>query len=103
MSDSGRTKNLLLTAGMSVATRPPPPTTAQSSLTGNFPDGGQVPGSRPVETGPYTARPMSMARTARTLRDLAEPIAACVYFVPEALEGYKKLGLDDYATGYFSS
>jgi hypothetical protein len=46
---------------------------------------------------------MSTARTARTLRDLAEPIAACVYFVPEALEGYKKLGLDDYATGYFSS
>jgi hypothetical protein len=43
------------------------------------------------------------ARTARRLRDLAEPIAGCVYFVPEALDGYKALGLDDYASGYFGS
>ena len=40
---------------------------------------------------------------ARRLRDLAEPIAACVYFVPEALEGYNALGLDDFASGYFGS
>jgi hypothetical protein len=40
---------------------------------------------------------------ARRLRDLAEPIAACVYFVPEALDGYKVLGLDDYGSGYFGS
>ena len=45
----------------------------------------------------------TMTRTARRLRDLAEPIAACVYFVPEALEGYRNLGLDDYASGYFGS
>lgn len=46
---------------------------------------------------------MTLARTARRLRDLAEPIAACVYFVPEALDGYKELGLDDYASAYFGS
>ncbi len=46
---------------------------------------------------------MSLARTARHLRDLAEPIAACVYFVPEALDAYKELGLDDYASAYFGS
>jgi hypothetical protein len=40
---------------------------------------------------------------ARRLRDLAEPIAACVYFVPEVLDSYKALGLDDYTSGYFGS
>lgn len=38
----------------------------------------------------------------RRLRDLAEPIAACVYFVPEALGAYEELGLG-YAPGYFCS
>ena len=46
---------------------------------------------------------MSTARTARTLRDLAEPIAGCVYFVPEAQKAYADLGLDDYAVSYFGS
>lgn len=39
----------------------------------------------------------------RRLRDLAEPIAACVYFVPETLDAYRELGLDDYVQGYFCS
>jgi helix-turn-helix protein len=39
----------------------------------------------------------------RRLRDLCEPIAGAVYFVPEAREAYKALGLDDYAQGYFTS
>jgi hypothetical protein len=38
----------------------------------------------------------------RRLRDLAEPIAANVYFAPEAQEAYAALGLD-YPTGYFCS
>jgi hypothetical protein len=41
-------------------------------------------------------------QTARRLRDLLEPIAAGVYFAPEAIEGYKELGLD-YFEGYFCS
>lgn len=41
--------------------------------------------------------------TSRRLRDLAEPIAACVYFAREAFDAYKELGLDDYAQGYFCS
>ncbi|MGH8984949.1 MAG: SCO6745 family protein [Acidimicrobiia bacterium] len=40
--------------------------------------------------------------TARRLRDLVEPIAAGVYFAPEAIEGYKAEGLD-YFEGYFCS
>ncbi|MGQ0803086.1 MAG: SCO6745 family protein [Actinomycetota bacterium] len=40
--------------------------------------------------------------TARRLRDHLEPIAAGVYFAPEAIEGYKELGLD-YFEGYFCS
>jgi len=40
--------------------------------------------------------------TARRLRDLVEPIAAGVYFAPEAIDGYKALGLD-YFEGYFCS
>jgi len=39
----------------------------------------------------------------RRLRDLCEPIAGSVYFVPEALDGYKALGLASYADGYFIS
>ncbi|MCU1448219.1 MAG: hypothetical protein JWP02_389 [Acidimicrobiales bacterium] len=38
----------------------------------------------------------------RRLRDLIEPIAANVYFAPEALSGYKELGLS-YIPGYFRS
>jgi hypothetical protein len=40
--------------------------------------------------------------TARRLRDHLEPIAAGVYFAPEAIEGYKEQGLD-YFEGYFCS
>jgi len=40
--------------------------------------------------------------TSRRLRDLVEPIAAGVYFAPEAIDGYKELGLD-YFEGYFCS
>jgi Helix-turn-helix family len=39
---------------------------------------------------------------ARTLRSLTEPIAAGVYFAPEAIDGYAALGLD-YFEGYFCS
>jgi hypothetical protein len=38
----------------------------------------------------------------RRLRDLIEPLAANVYFAPEALEAYKGLGLS-YIPGYFRS
>ena len=40
--------------------------------------------------------------TARRLRDHLEPIAAGVYFAPEAIDGYKELGLN-YFEGYFCS
>jgi hypothetical protein len=40
--------------------------------------------------------------TARTLRNVTEPIAAGVYFAPEAIDGYQALGLD-YFEGYFCS
>ena len=40
--------------------------------------------------------------TARRLRDVLEPIAAGVYFAPEAQEGYQALGLN-YFEGYFCS
>lgn len=40
--------------------------------------------------------------TARRLRDLVEPIAAGVYFAPEARDRYAALGLD-YLEGYFCS
>jgi hypothetical protein len=40
--------------------------------------------------------------TARKLRDQLEPIAAGVYFAPEAIDGYKDLGLN-YFEGYFCS
>lgn len=38
----------------------------------------------------------------RRLRDLVEPIAANVYFAPEAQEAYQRLGLG-YGSGYFCS
>lgn len=41
-------------------------------------------------------------RVSRRLRNLCEPIAACVYFAPEAISAYEELGLD-YAQGYFTS
>lgn len=41
-------------------------------------------------------------RTARTLRDLVEPICANVYFAPEAHDCYAELGLG-HAPGYFAS
>jgi hypothetical protein len=40
--------------------------------------------------------------TARRLRNVTEPIAAGVYFAPEAISGYGELGLD-YFEGYFCS
>ncbi len=39
----------------------------------------------------------------RRLRDLCEPIAGSVYFVPEAQDEYKALGLTNYAESYFPS
>ncbi len=41
-------------------------------------------------------------RRARALRNVTEPIAAGVYFAPEAIKGYEVLGLD-YFEGYFCS
>lgn len=43
-----------------------------------------------------------LSTTARRLRDLVEPLAAGVYFAPEALERYEALGLS-YLPGYFCS
>jgi hypothetical protein len=43
-----------------------------------------------------------LRRRARLLRDLVEPIAANVYFAPEAHEAYAELGLD-WSPGYFGS
>ncbi len=40
---------------------------------------------------------------ARRLRDLVEPIAANVYFAPEAYEAYETLGVKGFAPGYFPS
>jgi hypothetical protein len=45
---------------------------------------------------------MDVHATARKLRNVTEPIAAGVYFAPEAIDGYKELGLD-YFEGYFCS
>ena len=41
-------------------------------------------------------------RVSRRLRDLVEPIAANVYFAPEAQDSYRRLGLS-YLPGYFCS
>src|SRR5215468_12126669 len=40
---------------------------------------------------------------ARRLRDLVEPIAANVYFAPEAAAAYEALGVEGFAPGYFPS
>ena len=40
---------------------------------------------------------------ARRLRDLVEPIAANVYFAPEAANEYEALGVKGFAPGYFPS
>jgi hypothetical protein len=45
---------------------------------------------------------MDLQTTARRLRNATEPIAAGVYFAPEAIDGYQALGLD-YFEGYFCS
>jgi hypothetical protein len=42
-------------------------------------------------------------KISRRLRDLCEPIAGCVYFVPEAQERYRALGLESYTESYFIS
>ena len=42
-------------------------------------------------------------QVSRRLRDLCEPIAGSVYFVPEAQDEYKALGLSHYAESYFPS
>lgn len=39
----------------------------------------------------------------RRLRDLCEPIAGSVYFVPEAQEEYTALGFENYGQSYFTS
>lgn len=39
----------------------------------------------------------------RRLRDLCEPIAGSVYFVPEAQAAYGELGFENYAQSYFCS
>ena len=43
-----------------------------------------------------------LSKTARTVRNVTEPIAAGVYFAPEAQEGYQALGLN-YFESYFCS
>jgi hypothetical protein len=40
---------------------------------------------------------------ARRLRDLVEPIAANVYFAPEAHAAYEALGVEGFGPGYFAS
>lgn len=47
-------------------------------------------------------REVDLSKTARTLRDLVEPIAAGVYFAPEAASRYEALGLS-WIPGYFCS
>ena len=46
---------------------------------------------------------MDVRKTSRRLRDLCEPIAGSVYFVPEVQDRYKALGLTSYADSYFIS
>ncbi len=49
-----------------------------------------------------TDRDAAYHRTARRLRDLIEPVAAAIYFAPEAQKRYEGLGLN-YFEGYFGS
>src|SRR5438874_4709989 len=49
-------------------------------------------------------RPTARVReVSRILRDLVEPIAANVYFAPEARDAYAELGLDGFGPAYFCS
>ena len=43
----------------------------------------------------------NVKKISRRLRDLCEPIAGSVYFVPEAQEQYRALGLESYTDSYF--
>ncbi|HKA05121.1 MAG TPA: hypothetical protein VKD67_12360 [Acidimicrobiales bacterium] len=45
----------------------------------------------------------NLRSVARRLRDLVEPLAANVYFAPEARAGYQALGVEGFAAGYFAS
>jgi hypothetical protein len=65
----------------------------------------KFPLKRPRTPGRYTpaVTGQDVRATSRRLRDLCEPIAGCVYFVPEAQERYKALGLQSYADSYFIS
>jgi len=45
---------------------------------------------------------LDISPVARRLRDLVEPLAANVYFAPEAIDGYRELGCN-YFEGYFCS
>jgi hypothetical protein len=45
---------------------------------------------------------VDLVSQARRMRNVTEPIAAGVYFAPEAIQGYQALGLD-YFEGYFCS
>ena len=47
--------------------------------------------------------PDRVTAVSRRLRDLCEPIAGSVYFVPEAQEAYGELGFDSYVQSYFCS
>jgi hypothetical protein len=52
--------------------------------------------------GILAAMAVDLHTNARRLRDLVEPIAAGVYFAPEAIDAYQELGLD-YFESYFCS
>jgi hypothetical protein len=45
----------------------------------------------------------NLRSVARRLRDLVEPVAANVYFAPEAHAAYEALGVEGFGPGYFSS
>ena len=75
----------------------------------------KLPGSRRSSTSPRLAsnpRPLldsawvsdqRVRQISRRLRDLCEPIAGSVYFAREAFDAYKRIGLEGYAEGYFTS
>jgi len=52
--------------------------------------------------GRYAPTVVDLHPTARRLRDLVEPLAANVYFAPEAIDRYRELGCN-YFEGYFCS
>jgi hypothetical protein len=45
----------------------------------------------------------NLRSVARRLRNLVEPLAANVYFAPEAAAAYEALGVEGFAPGYFAS